>query len=88
MSAGQTLHFSRLSRTARWFFACGPKWSFSGRLGSPEMESFGDPKWSHLDTKHEFIRGSKMDSCEDRFGDRKRIHFGTDMNSFWDDPTR
>ena len=64
------------------------KWSFSGRLGSPEMDSFGDPKWSHLGTENEPIWGLKMDSCEKRFGVRKLFHFGTEMNSFWDDQTR
>ena len=83
-----TLHFSRLSPTVWTELTNCPKWSFSGRLGSPEMDSFGNPKWSHLETENELIWEPKMDSCEDRFGDRKLIHWGTEMISFWDDQTR
>ena len=66
-----TLHFLELSPTLSWEFAHSSKWSFSGRLGSPEMDSFGDPKWSHLEPQNEFIWEPEMDPCEDRFGDRK-----------------
>ena len=63
--------FQQLSAiiTVRLVNCC--KWSFSGCLGSPEMDSFGDPKWSHLEPQNEFIWEPEMDPCEDRFGDRK-----------------
>ena len=64
-----TLHFSKLSFMLSWEFAHSSKWSFSGRLGSPEMDSFGDPKWSHL--------GPEMVS----FGDLKWNDFGTDLRT-------
>ena len=54
-------------------FACCTKWSFSGRLGCPEMDSFGDPKWTHLGTRNGPVWGPKMGP----FGDRIVTHFGT-----------
>ena len=80
-----TLHFLELSPMLSWELPRSPKWSFSGRLGSPEMDSFGDPKWSHLGTENELVWGLKTDSCWGGFGDRTLIHFGTEMNSLWDD---
>ena len=65
-----TLHFLELSPMLSWEFAHSPRWSFSGRLGSPEMDPFGDPKWSHLWTRNGPIWGPEMIP----FGDRKRIH--------------
>ena len=58
--------------------------TFSGRLGSSEMDSFEDPKWSRLGTENELSWGPEMDSCEDRLGDRKLIHFETGTNSFFE----
>ena len=78
-----TLHFSRLSLTVWTELTHSYKWSFSGRLGSPEMDSFGEPQWFHLGTENEFIWGPKIDLCEDRVGDRKLIHFETGTNSFF-----
>ena len=58
------------------------------------MDSFGDPKWSHLGTENELIWGPKTDSCWDRFGNPELIDFATEMifgaetNSFRDDQTR
>ena len=83
-----TVHFSKLSLMGWRFLHCCQKWSFSGRLGSPEIVSFGDPKWSHLGTENKLIRGPKIDSCWNRIGDRKLIDFGIEMNSFLDDQTR
>ena len=52
------------------------------------MNSFGDPKWIHvrtdLGTENKLIWGPEMDSCEDRFGDRKLIHFETGTNLFFE----
>ena len=48
------------------------------------MDSFGDPKWSHLGTENELSWGPEMDSCEDRLGDRKLIHFETGTNPFFE----
>ena len=78
-----TLHFLELSPTLSWEFAHSSKWSFSGRVGSPEMDSFGDPKWLHLGTRNGIIWGSKMIPFEDS----ELIHFGTDLgteNRDWD----
>ncbi len=66
-------HFLELSPTVWPLLNSWTKWSFSGRLGDPEMDPFGDPKWSHLGTRNGLIWGPKMGS----FGDRKMIHFGT-----------
>ena len=73
----QTLHFLELSPTLSWEFAHSSKWSFSGRLGSPEMDSFGDLKWSHLGTRNAAFWGVEMI----RFEDSKLIHFGTDLGT-------
>ena len=56
------------------------------------MNSFGDPKWSHLGTRNgpswgpEMIpfEDSKLISFRDRFGGLK-VEIGTVMNSFLDD---
>ena len=45
------------------------------------MDSFGETKWSHLGTENELVWGPEIDSCEDRLGDRKLIHFETGTNS-------
>ena len=66
-----TPHFLELSLMLWTELTYSYKWSFSGRLESPEMESFGDPKWSHLGSENELIWEPEKDPCEDRFGDRK-----------------
>ena len=52
------------------------------------MNSFGNPKWIHVRTdlgiENELSWGPEMDSCEDRFEDRKLIHLGTETNSFFE----
>ena len=60
-----TLHFLELSLTVWRLLTYCSKWSFSGRLRSPEMESFGDPKWSHLGTENGCSWGPKTDSLGD-----------------------
>ena len=57
-----TLHFLELSPKARPLLTNSSKWSFSGRLGSPEMDSFSDLQWSPLGTENGLILGPQMDS--------------------------
>ena len=68
-----TPHFLELSPTVWPLLNSWTKWSFSGRLGGPEMDPFGDPKWTHLGSRNGPIWGPKSDS----FGDRKVTHLGT-----------
>ena len=60
-----TPHFLELSRTVWPLLTSCTKWSFSGPLGGPEMDPFGDPKWTHLGTRNGPIWGPKSDP----FGD-------------------
>ena len=71
-----TPHFSELSLMVWTELACCPKWSFSGRLGSPEMDSFGDPKWSHLGTRNGPVWGPEIGpitGTENRYWDRNEF---------------
>ena len=72
-----TLHFLELSPTTRWFLAYSSKYSFSGRSGSPEMDSFGDPKWSDFGTRNGLIWGPEMIPFEDS----KLIHLRADLGT-------
>ena len=78
-----TLHFLELSPMLSWELPHSFKWSFSGRSGSPEMDSFGDPKWSHSGTRNGPVWGPGMIPFEDS----KLTYLGTDWgteNSDWD----
>ena len=51
-TVGPNPHFLELSPTVWPLLTCCTKWSLSGPLGGPEMDSFGDPKWSPLGTRN------------------------------------
>ena len=63
-----TLHFLELSPTVWPLLTYCSKWSFSGRLRSPKIDSFGDPKWCHLRLGSRL--GSRLPGLGSRLGYR------------------